>query len=114
MSLSSLPLGFILCWVVFCTQLGLGYHITAGCIKGVFPRRDVRLMPIVMLTIAGVLAYTLRTALVFAPEIQEMRTEAGLYVACLGQILGIFIASLVHRRKLIELALEEREMTAAC
>lgn len=104
-----IPIGFVLCWVVFCTQLFLGYYITEGCINGRFPRRDVQLLPFVMLTISGVVAYTLRTALVFAPEVFQSRTEVGLYVACLGQLLGIFGAAVIHRGRLIELAQRARE-----
>ncbi len=103
-----LPLGFVLCWAVLCTQLFLAYYITAGCIKGTFPRRDVILLPLVMLTISATVAYTLRTALVFAPDVAALRTEMAVYVACAGQLLGVFGAALVHRRRLIELADRER------
>lgn len=104
-----LPLGFVICWSVFCTQLFLAYYITAGCINGSFPRRDVLLLPLVMLIIAGSVAYTLHTLLVIAPEVQALRTEMAIYVACLGQLLGVVAGALVHRRRLIELAEEARE-----
>jgi hypothetical protein len=107
-----IPIGFVLCWVVFCTQLFLGYYITEGCINGRFPRRDVQLLPFVMFTICGVVAYTLSTALLFAPEVLQFRTEMGIYVACLGQLIGIVGAAVIHRGRLIELAQQARSQTA--
>jgi hypothetical protein len=65
-----------------------------------------------MLTIAGTVAFALRTALEFAPEIRGLRTEAGIYVSCLGQLLGIFSAAILHRRVLIALAARERRVHA--
>lgn len=103
-----LPVGFVLCWAFFCTQLFLAYYITAGCIRGSFHRRDIVLLPVVMLTIAGSVAYTLRTALVFAPEVAAQRTEVAVWVACLGQLLGVIMGALVHRRRLIQMAAEAR------
>lgn len=103
--------GFILCLSVFLLQIGLSYFITAACIDGVFPRRDIMFFPLVILTIAVVLGYTLRKVLDLEIEanLGQLRNLASLYSTCLGAFLGICAASVVRRRKLIRLAAEERE-----
>jgi len=102
-------LGFIPFLGVFLIQLGLSYFITAACIDGLFPRRDVLLFPLVMLTIAAVLIYLLLEFAVMEPMFEHLRLTASLYSACAGSLLGICAASLAHRAVLIRLAADSRE-----
>ncbi|MBL9203490.1 MAG: hypothetical protein JNN01_00290 [Opitutaceae bacterium] len=104
--------GFAVCVVAFSIELALSYFITAACIDGVFPRRDILFFPLVMLTIAGVLSYLVNSFAVFEPMFEHLRTVVSLYSTCLGGLIGLCAASLVRRAKLIKLAAESREATA--
>jgi len=106
--MSEQTMGFIPFLGVFLIQLALSYFITAACIDGLFPRRDVLMFPIVMLTIAAVLTYLLREFAVMEPMFEHLRSIASLYSTCTGSLLGICAASLVHRAALIRLAMESR------
>jgi hypothetical protein len=96
----------------FLLQAAVGYFLTAACIDGLFPERDILYFPLVMLGICGVTTYFARLLMPFSIEFWPVRDLAAVLAVCAGTLLGVCAAAVARRRTLIRLADRSRTDTA--